>query len=212
MDILIYTSSFPVHGRYGAICLMLIDASVPYKQRAITPAEWQQAKSEFTTPDRTPYGSLPTLRIDGKLYSQSLPIMRYLARRLGYFDGKDIENTFLVDAVADVAVDWLNKLIADGFLSKDPAAKETFFKQVQPRYARALDSYLAQDTRGPHLLGTEISYADLLIYTITQDSPGFLVDEYHNLHMLVQAIESRPSLTEYLAAFKKRKEQEHIAL
>ncbi|RKP06584.1 hypothetical protein THASP1DRAFT_25125 [Thamnocephalis sphaerospora] len=206
-DVLIYMSSYPAHGRYGAICMMLADAGVPYKQRIITHPEWAQVKSEFTTPDRTPYGALPTLKIDGKLYSQFLPIMRYLARRLGHFDGKSIEDAFLVDAVADLTIDWFNELVRDLYLNKDPAVQEKFINELQPRYASALDSYLGQDTSGPYLLGEVLTYTDLFIYTTTQDSPGFLVDKYPNISALVQAVESRSSLTDYLAEFKRRKEQ-----
>ena len=39
-------------------------------------------------------------------FSQHIPILRYLARSAGGYDGISNYDKFLVDAVADVYVDW----------------------------------------------------------------------------------------------------------
>lgn len=40
------------------------------------------------------------------LFLKHIPILRYLARDLGRYDGETNAEKYLVDAVADIYVDW----------------------------------------------------------------------------------------------------------
>lgn len=38
--------------------------------------------------------------------AQHIPILRYLARELGEYDGRTSPEKYIVDAVADIYIDW----------------------------------------------------------------------------------------------------------
>lgn len=46
---------------------------------------------------RSPTGSLPYIELNEKLLTQSYPVLRYLARELGKYDGKTSEEKYFAD-------------------------------------------------------------------------------------------------------------------
>lgn len=54
----------------------------------------------------TPLGQLPVLEIDGKGYTQTLPLCRYLGRLLK-LDGKDMLEDLAIDSAVEMTWDML---------------------------------------------------------------------------------------------------------
>lgn len=53
----------------------------------------------------TPFGQLPTLEINGKVYSQTLSICRYLAKQFNLLGKTDLD-TLQIDAIASALYDF----------------------------------------------------------------------------------------------------------
>lgn len=108
---------------------------------------------------------------------QHIPILRYLARELGQYDGVTSADKYLVDAVADVYIDWRVSVDAFEILSCVPiltltkynwvtqlkAVTEEFTNKFLPWYYRVITKYYAERD-GPYLLGDKITYVDFAVY------------------------------------------------
>lgn len=51
----------------------------------------------LTCPSRSPAGSLPYIKLDGRVLTQTYPTLRYFARKLGKYDGKTSEEQYFAD-------------------------------------------------------------------------------------------------------------------
>lgn len=71
-------------------------------------ADWETPSPRIQRPEVDP-GSLGKTwpSITGCLIlPQHIPILRYLARELGEYDGDTSADKYLVDAIADIYIDW----------------------------------------------------------------------------------------------------------
>lgn len=124
--------------------------------------EWSSMKPT------TPFGQLPTLEFDGKVYSQTLPICRYLAKQLNLLGKTDLD-ALEIDAVANALFD-LRKQAAMAYRESDPILKDARTKEVNattiPFYLSKLEA-LAKNNGG-YFHGGELSYADLFFVAISE--------------------------------------------
>ncbi|OQD74009.1 hypothetical protein PENDEC_c012G00890 [Penicillium decumbens] len=91
----------------------------------------------------------------GRLAGQHIPILRYLARDLGSYDGEPNREKYLVDAVY---IDWRSEWVTN-LLNKSNKYKDEF----TPKYYSILGQYYS-DHDGPYLLGDKVTYADFAVY------------------------------------------------
>lgn len=68
---------------------------------------------------------MPVIELNGKVLTQSYAILRYFARLLGEYDGRNEDEVYWVDAICDVALDWRTKFV-DGFFCADRNVKCVF--------------------------------------------------------------------------------------
>ena len=101
-----------------------------------------------------------------------MPILRYLSRELGSYDGKTNAEKYAVDEVADLYIDWrVSVLKTSSALLTSQAqwvpqlSKKTdeYRDNFAPEYYRLLALYYT-DHGGPFLLGDTITYADFAVY------------------------------------------------
>ncbi|XP_015124647.1 glutathione S-transferase [Diachasma alloeum] len=125
--------------------------------------EWPRIKPT------TPFGQLPVLEIDGKPFSQTLPICRYLAKRLNLIGKTDLDS-LEIDAVA-AALHDLRKQVAMFYREEDPVLREKkreqTVKNVVPFYLDKLEE--RAKSNGGYFRGGELSYADIF-FTAIHDS------------------------------------------
>ena len=89
---------FDIRGRAECIRLLLEEVGLAYEDRRITNAEWQDLKP------RTPFGQLPLLRLGDVELSQTMAILRHLARAHGLSGNTEAERTrcdIAIEAIRD---------------------------------------------------------------------------------------------------------------
>lgn len=97
-------------------------SSIPFF--TLFPYEFHDLQLYFNVFSATPFGQLPTLEINGKVYSQTLPICRYLAKQFNLLGKTDLD-TLQIDAIASALYDfrrrkyWFRTYEQIDFLSND---------------------------------------------------------------------------------------------
>ncbi|KAJ3025484.1 UNVERIFIED_CONTAM: hypothetical protein HDU68_007096 [Siphonaria sp. JEL0065] len=182
----------PGGGRGEAIRLLFAEAEIEYVDNRFNKAEkdWESTKAELIKSNKNPYGALPLLEIDGKTYTQHIPILRYLAKRIGKYGGLNVEEEYKLDQFTDVITDW-----RFSFRSHP---------ETIPRFYNTFENLLA----GPFVLGEDFTYADTLLYQALFDGKSLgdeeALAEYPRLTKFVEAFEARPRIKAYLAERKQK--------
>ena len=167
-------------------------------------SEWTKMKPT------TPFGQIPVLEIDGKPYSQTLPICRYLAKQFNLLGKTDLD-TLQIDAIANALHDFRKQTVSYYYREPDPVLKakkrEEVFTNVIPYYLGKLEELVKNN--GGYLHGGQLSYADLFFVAIsdalstayesdiTNDKPHLkaLTEKVLAIPSIKAWVEKRPKLT-----------------
>ena len=125
------------------------------------------------------------LEHDGKCYSQTGAILRYLGAVFGYYPA-DALQAWKADSIVDSSVDIYNTY-AKAFFEPNEEKKNTLFddliNKVYPAWLEAMNNRLIKNGSKEHIVGTSWTTADFAI-------AGFLSahawNEANNLHDRVQ--------------------------
>ncbi|KAF5530779.1 glutathione S-transferase P 10 [Fusarium mexicanum] len=183
-------------GRGEVVKLFMIDAGIKFKERLYArDATWPETKEKLKKQGLTRNGQLPSVEYKGKVLTGHVPILRYLSRELGAYDGTTNDDKYLVDLVSDIYVDWRVQWVAN-LKGLNPDYKE----KDAPPYYELLGQYYAE-REGPYLLGDTVSYADFAVYvsidndirtkTLPETLPESIV-KFRN------AFEARPNIAQYI--------------
>jgi len=61
-----------------------------------------------------PTANIPVVELNGKILTQSYPILRHLARLLGKYDGTNEEEKYFVDVICDIVADCMSIYLLAG--------------------------------------------------------------------------------------------------
>ncbi|KAJ5688689.1 glutathione S-transferase [Penicillium macrosclerotiorum] len=183
-------------GRGEVVKLFLVDSGIGFKEvRYAYDDTWPQTSKSLIQQGITRSGKLPSLEYEGLILTQHIPILRYLSRKLGKYNGETNSEKYNVDAVADIYIDWRSRWVANLTEKKDEY-KDDFV----PKYYQLIGQYYS-DHEGPYLLGNKITYADFAIYqsidndkrtgTLPSNLPEALVK-------FKEAFEGRPNVAKYI--------------
>ncbi|KAI8885307.1 glutathione S-transferase [Backusella circina FSU 941] len=193
----------------GEVCnLLLKDSGLKYEYTKLDFAKFKSTKQEYAAKGLV-QPTLPYLEVNGKCYGKSTPILRFLAKKLGKYDGKDDDEIQLVDAISDAVGDWYGQWgLAVWGGQTTPEGGETpvekYNRETFPASVKEFDAVLGK-TSGPYLLGDEPTYADFMLYHVVDDSKvtgAPSIADFPNMDKFVKAIESRPNLKDYIASLK----------
>ncbi|XP_043252563.1 glutathione S-transferase-like [Colletes gigas] len=157
----------------------------------------------FSMKPTTPFGQLPVLEIDGKVYTQTLPICRYLAKQFNLLGKTDLD-TLRIDAIANALHDFRKIVISYYYKEQDPALKAKkkveVLGQTVPFYLNKLEE-LAKNNDG-YLHGGQLSYADLFFVAISDAiNTGYEADitkDKPHLKALKEKVLALPSIKAYV--------------
>ncbi|XP_046431162.1 glutathione S-transferase-like isoform X2 [Neodiprion fabricii] len=192
---------FNIVGLGGPIRFLLSYGGVEFEDIRIERSNWPEAKP------KTPFGQVPTLEIDGKVYHQTLPICRYLAKQFNLLGKSDLD-ALEIDAAANTVHD-LRKMVSLYFFEQDSAEKakkkETLVTTTLPFYLKRLDDVVKKN--GGYFHGGELSYADLFFAAVQHNIKGFMkndvFEDYPNLKQLIDKVHALPRIAAWLAKSPK---------
>ncbi|XP_041982521.1 uncharacterized protein LOC121735685 [Aricia agestis] len=147
---------FPLKALGEPARLLLAYNDVQFNDHRLTKDEWAKFKPS------TPFGQLPMLVIDGKKYTQSMAISRYLGHKYG-LAGDSLEDSFQIDQNVDFFYDIRLKAYTTHH-EKDEAAKaakhEALVKDYYPTALAKLDELIKKNNG--HLALGKLTWADFL--------------------------------------------------
>ncbi|KAH1010246.1 hypothetical protein HUJ05_004565 [Dendroctonus ponderosae] len=148
---------FDIMGLAEPIRLLLSYGNLDFEDCRVPKESWPNIKPNM------PFGQIPVLEFNGKVYHQSIAISRYLAKQVKLVGKDDIED-MEIDAIVDVLMDFRSK-VAKYHYDGDEAAKEayakTLFGEIVPYYLEKLDKQAKEN--GGYLVGGKLTWADLIL-------------------------------------------------
>ncbi|XP_026284284.1 galactose mutarotase-like [Frankliniella occidentalis] len=159
-------------------------------------AKWAEAKTKM------PFGQMPILDVDGKIYAQSTAISRCLAKQVGLSGKDDLEN-LQIDMAVDLFHDFRQKV---GGWFNDPIPESKGAKLIQlkdelPFYLSRFEQ-IVKENNG-FLVNGKMTWADVYFvaplkyykYIMQKD----FLEGYPLLQDLVKKVESTPAIASYIA-------------
>ncbi|KAF8367217.1 hypothetical protein PRIPAC_85046 [Pristionchus pacificus] len=193
---------FPARGRAEVARQILTLAGVPFEDNRLPMDQWPAYK------EKTPFGQMPVLEVDGKEIPQSYAIFRYLAKEHG-FAGVSAYQRALVDALADQHKDYTGEIASAMvvFMGFAPGDKDALVKDVaepaRDKYFSILEKIAKGNEKNGFFIGASLTWVDLLIAdfvgTITSFIPGHL-DAFPSVLATVAKINATPKLKEWIAS------------
>ncbi len=152
---------------------------------------------------KLPFDQMPLLEIDGLNLSQSSAMIRYLARRGGFY-GETETDAVWCDMIAGAVADFVETALQAAFQpTKDVAlaALRSRFEKFGPRF----EARLAENGSG-FSVGGSLTFADVvLVEALTsylEWLPGILADTPH-LAALQESVLRAPGIVQYLQSAQR---------
>ncbi|KAH7027217.1 uncharacterized protein B0I36DRAFT_136462 [Microdochium trichocladiopsis] len=183
-------------GRGEVVRLFLQDAGIDFDEKRYPYDDtWPAASAKLQKEGLSKTGKLPSVEYKGKLLTQHVPTLRYLARDLGKYDGETNEEKYIADVVSDLYIDWRS-----AWVKALSGASDEYKTKTTVEYYKLVAEYYAQ-SGGPYLLGDRITYADFAVFQSWDNDkrigtlPASLPAE---ITKLVEAMSQRPNIAAYL--------------
>ncbi|KAH6962841.1 glutathione S-transferase [Fusarium avenaceum] len=183
-------------GRGEVVNLFLRDIGLDFETvRYPYDDTWPATKEKLRKVGLSPTGLLPIIEYKGTKLSQHIPILRYLSREHGGYDGDTSYEKYIVDRVADLYNDWRTAWVASL-----GGASDDYKNKTVPQYYALVSKYYAE-SKGPYLLGDKISYTDFAVFQSidnerrTKTLPDNLPE---SLQKLVDAMNERPNIAAFI--------------
>jgi glutathione S-transferase len=147
-------------GRGELVNLLLKDSGLKYEYDIIYLENFKANKHELVAAGLV-QPTIPYLIANGKYYGKAYPILRFLSRKLGKYDGKTDDEIQFVDALADAINDWYTKwgTAIYGGQERHVDGRESFIdtynNETFPASLKDFDAVLAK-SNGPYLIGEEV--------------------------------------------------------
>ncbi|KAL1528554.1 hypothetical protein AB1Y20_009897 [Prymnesium parvum] len=206
---------FDIRGRGEAIRMALHDQGVPFADESFSFDEWGKEKPDglkarWTAEGKLAFGQVPLLEIDGLELVQTQAILRYLGRKLGWYEGTPAA-LHRIDLVAEGTEDVRGRLSAVKYSDKGEAEKQAALKHYfshpteGARWLGYLDALLAKsDTpfaaSTPNATHADYLLLDVLDYheSIGGDDAAALIATMPALTAFRAMMRARPKLKAYL--------------
>jgi len=190
---------FDGRGRGEVARLLFAVSGVKYEDERVSMEEWQALKPN------TPFGSLPTLDVEGQTLCQSGTIARFLAERFGLLGSSDLERArinMILDCVTDMFEGGIKIRDIKDETEKAEAMKK-FMGETLPTHLGNFQKLLEANNGGDgFFVGNKLSVADIYFFQYTngmeQFGAVFNWDKFPKLQALNQKVSSEPKIKAYL--------------
>ncbi|VDO25251.1 unnamed protein product [Onchocerca flexuosa] len=147
---------FDFMGRAEIIRLIFAQAEIPYEDIRIQREEWDSYKQKM------PFKQLPVLEVDGKMLSQSIAIILYLAKKFDLVGENEWEFAQVIELLG-VGEDLITHSVP-WFKCEDAAKKKEILAEFEAKHLvptfRLLEDILAKNGTG-YFVGKKLTAADL---------------------------------------------------
>ena len=189
---------FDIYARAEPIRFLLSHAKVEYED-VLVPG-WDL--SELRAQGKLEFNQVPVLEKDGKLFSQSWAILRYLGRTYGYYPESSPETAYTIDSTIDAIEDFLTAFFRFNF--EPNADKKAVFKEnllkMAPIWVAAIEKRL-EKSGGKYIAGDKITIADFALAAVAFDN---LLNEANPLYAeTLPFIKDHETLKKYSAGLKE---------
>nr|AIZ46905.1 glutathione S-transferase sigma 5 [Cnaphalocrocis medinalis] len=195
-------SYFPVKALGESGRLLLAYGGQDFEDNRVTPDKWPEYKPS------TPFGQMPVLEIDGKKYTQSVAIARYLGRKYGLV-GADAEQDFEIDQNVDFINDIRAKAATVHYEADEALKKkkhEDFSKNFYPVLLGKLND-IVEKNNGHIALGKltwgDFVFAGMYDYLKAMLASDDIDQRYPALKRVAEHVYALPQLQAYLAKAPK---------
>ncbi|UMM19203.1 hypothetical protein L5515_014915 [Caenorhabditis briggsae] len=184
-------------------------AGVPFEDVRISFEELMPGKQSaywLEMKEKTPFGRLPVLSMDGFELAQSAAISRYLAKKFGY-SGKTPEEEVWADAIVDQFKDYMESFRLFIYAQREGKSAEEVKTIHDKKYVPAKNQFLEvidrilKTNKTGYLVGNGLTWADLVVadHIFTLQNIKKLDDGIHqNLKKYQESIYSLPELKEHI--------------
>lgn len=188
---------FNATGRAELPRLIFNYASIPFEDVRIDGPQFGALKPTL------PLGQVPTLEVDGVVYSQSMAISRYAAKLAGLYPQSPVD-ALRADMISDTFDELGGPLVDICFHEKDEAVKaektKVYVEETLPKAFKALETMV----QGKFFLGELPTFADLQLFDVVINKlkvlfPTFNADAYPKLSAVVANVQALPSIAAYLS-------------
>ncbi|CAG5129349.1 unnamed protein product [Candidula unifasciata] len=197
-DSKITVTYFDFSGRAECIRLVLTYAGKEFVDNRIKQEQWPGIKP------KSPFGQLPFVEIDGKVYGQSLALANFFAREFNLY-GKSNLDSLKIDQLAQLNEDYIQevvKVFREPDAEKKAAIEKNIKEVVAPKFW-AFYERLLKENNGQYFVGQSVTLADLIAYDAVtgfiKTYAGPLPDSYPLLKALVEKIGSNNNIAAYKA-------------
>lgn len=188
-------------GRAELARLIFTYGGVPFVDERIQHSDMAALKPSL------PLGQVPTLEVDGKVYSQSIAIARYAAKLSGLYPEDPVE-ALRVDMVSETVRDLVIVFISI-FTEKDADKKaeitKKFLEETIPKSFGVLETMV----KGKFFLGdNSASFADVHVFDLVHNAltpvfQEFTIAPFPKVQAVIENVKANANIAAYLA--KKQK-------
>ncbi|CAG5117475.1 unnamed protein product [Candidula unifasciata] len=154
----------------------------------------------------TPFGQLPVIEIDGKLFGQSIAIATYLAREFGFYGQSNLDG-LLIDQAVQLGMDLL-RVGFGAFMESDETKKAELTKTLKevevPKFYGFFEKLLKESGTG-YFVGNSLTLADIFVrdveYNISSRDVA-TADGFPLLQDLIKKVDTNERIKAYLATRK----------
>ncbi len=136
---------------------MLAINQIPFEN---VPVETPEALTALRATGKLPFDQMPLLEIDGNNLSQSSAMIRYLARRGGYYGDTD-GDALWCDMIAGAAADFAETGLQAAFQPSEESARASLLARFA-KFGGKFEARLAENSSGV-FAGTRLSFADVVL-------------------------------------------------
>jgi len=189
---------FNFYGRGEASRLLFAIAGVEYEDIHVDGKDWEALKP------KTPFGQLPLLEFDGRVFCQSNTVARYLANKFGFAGNNELDK-FQAEMIVDCIVDITNPL-GNIYHEDDLTKRDVLIKNHEEKMRTHLTDLqkMLEANKGGNgfFVGDSITWADLswlaVLPWIYYLKFGPLVESFPKLAALRGRVEANPRIAEWL--------------
>ncbi len=124
---------------------------------------WIEAKAT----GKFEFGQLPAIEENGKVYSQSNAILRYLGIRYGYYPVKDSELAWRIDSILDSLEDIFQGYYKAAFAPPTEEEKaeglKNYLATAVPSWLKVLEKRIDANSPHKYIVGDKITTADIAL-------------------------------------------------